>query len=97
MDEKPQKLSEKEVQDGLANISGWVRHVDHIEKDYKVKDFAAALDFVNRIGAEAEAMDHHPDILMHDWNQVKIMLSTHSAGGITQNDMKLAKKIEGMT
>ena len=52
------------------------------------------MDFVNKIGAIAQKMDHHPDIFIHSWNKVKISNSTHSAGGVTQNDFDLAKKIE---
>jgi 4a-hydroxytetrahydrobiopterin dehydratase len=48
---------------------------------------------VNRIGDEAEKMDHHPDIFIHSWNKVKITISTHNDGGVTQNDFNLAKKI----
>ena len=61
-----------------------------------MKDFKSALEFVNKVGAEAESMDHHPDILMHSWNKVKISVSTHSEGGVTEKDFKLAGKIEGI-
>ncbi len=57
-------------------------------------DFKSALDFVNKVGAEAESMDHHPDILMHSWNKVKISVNTHTEGGVTEKDFSLAGKIE---
>ena len=52
------------------------------------------ISFVNAVGLEAEKMDHHPDILMFAWSKVKITISTHSAGGVTDKDFSLAHKIE---
>ena len=49
-------------------------------REWKLDDFAAALAFVNRVGALAEAANHHPDILLHGWNRVRLELSTHSPG-----------------
>lgn len=77
-------------------LLGW-RVVDEkvLEKEYKFKDFAEALGFVNRVGDLAESEGHHPDVLLHDWNKVKIMLSTHAIGGLSENDFILASKIDG--
>jgi 4a-hydroxytetrahydrobiopterin dehydratase len=87
-------LSENEIYEKLNEIPGWVFRDKSISKEFKLNDFKSALAFVNRIGDEAEKMDHHPDIFIHSWNKVQITISTHSAGGITQNDFNLAKKIE---
>jgi 4a-hydroxytetrahydrobiopterin dehydratase len=65
-----------------------------IEKDYKFKTFKEALDFVNKVGALAESEGHHPDIYLHDWNKVKLTLSTHAIGGLSENDFILASKID---
>ena len=87
-------LSENEINEKLKEIPGWVFRDNSIGKEYQLKDFKDALSFVNKIGDEAEKMDHHPDIFIHSWNKVKITISTHSAGGVTENDFNLAKKIE---
>ena len=87
-------LSEHEIKEKLKETTGWSFNNNSINKEFELKDFKGALQFVNKIGDEAEKMDHHPDILIHSWNKVKITISTHSAGGVTQNDFNLAKKIE---
>ena len=89
-----EKLTVVEIKENLKSLPGWNYSESKIEKEFKVKDFVSALSFVNKIGAEAEKMDHHPDILIHSWNKVKIFLSTHSAGGVTANDFNLANRIE---
>jgi 4a-hydroxytetrahydrobiopterin dehydratase len=93
----PTKLTEAEIADALDALGGdWERQGDSIVCNYAFKDFAAALAFVNQVGELAEAADHHPDILLHGWNKVRITLSTHSAKGLTQNDFSLARKIDGL-
>jgi len=87
-------FDENMIQVKLRNFNGWIYKDTQISKDFQLKDFQSALNFVNKVGAEAEKMDHHPDILMHSWNKVKISVSTHSEGGITGKDFSLAKKIE---
>lgn len=61
--------------------------------EFEFKDFKSALDFVNRVGAKAEAANHHPDIEL-GWGRVKVLLFTHSEQKITDKDHKLAKEIE---
>jgi 4a-hydroxytetrahydrobiopterin dehydratase len=92
----PELLSTDQIATSVKSLSGWTQNDKQIEKNYELKDFAAALAFVNAIGAQAEAMDHHPDILLHGWNKVRITISTHSAGGLTQNDFDLARKIDAL-
>ena len=65
-----------------------------LEKDYKFKNFQGALDFVSKVGQIAESEGHHPDIFLHDWNKVKLTLSTHAIGGLSENDFILASKID---
>ena len=65
-------------------------------RDYKFKDFAEAMAFVNRVAAAAEEADHHPDILVHGWNNVRLTLTTHSAGRLTDNDRAMAERIDGL-
>jgi 4a-hydroxytetrahydrobiopterin dehydratase len=89
-------LNKKEIDDKLKELKGWSFTDSRIGKEFKFKDFKAALDFVNRIGKAADEMNHHPDILLHSWNKVKITVSTHSEGGVTDKDFQLAEKIEGL-
>jgi 4a-hydroxytetrahydrobiopterin dehydratase len=90
------RLSQDEITKNLSSLSGWMQEENQIAKDFQFKDFAEALTFVNKVGAEAERMNHHPDIFIHSWNKVEIIISTHSEGGITKKDFQLAEKIEGL-
>lgn len=66
-------------------------------EDYEFEDFARAIEFVNQVAKTAEVHGHHPDILVHDWNQVRLTLSTHSAGHtITDADRELAAAIDNL-
>jgi 4a-hydroxytetrahydrobiopterin dehydratase len=89
-------LTQDEVAKKLSSLSGWTEEGKQIMKQFQFKDFADALAFVNKVGEEAEKMDHHPDIFIHSWNKVKITISTHSEGGITKKDFQLAEIIEGL-
>jgi len=88
-------LSDEEIEQGLA-ASQWRREGDTIVRDFKVADFATAMAFVNQVAEMAEEVNHHPDILVHGWDQVRFTLYTHSQGGITQNDLDLARGIDGL-
>ncbi len=90
-------LNENDRNEKLKKMDGWQFVSNQIEKEYKLKDFKSALNFVNKLGDEAEKMDHHPDINIHSYNKVKITLSTHSEGGVTDKDFKLAEKIENLS
>lgn len=87
-------LLSNEIEAKLKELSGWSFENNSISREFKLKDFKSALAFVNAIGEVAEEMDHHPDMFIHGWNNVKITISTHSAGGVTQNDFTLANRIE---
>jgi 4a-hydroxytetrahydrobiopterin dehydratase len=92
-------LSKDVVAVELVEIgNGWEFCEKHnaIEKDYARKDFSDATAFIGSIAPIANAQDHHPDVLLHDYKMVRIMLSTHSAKGITQNDFTLARAIDGL-
>ncbi|MEJ2194855.1 MAG: 4a-hydroxytetrahydrobiopterin dehydratase, partial [Ignavibacteriaceae bacterium] len=75
-------------------LQGWNYKDRQIGKLYELNNFKEALNFVNKIGEAAEEMNHHPDIFIHSWNKVKITISTHSEGGVTEKDFILANKIE---
>jgi len=89
-------LNKDEISKKLSSFPEWDFEKRQIGKEFKFKDFAEALSFVNKVGTFAEEMNHHPDILLHSWNKVKITVSTHSEGGVTQKDFKLAEKIESI-
>lgn len=85
-------------EDGIARaLEGidWERDGASITKTVRCADFAAALVFVNAVGALAEAAGHHPDIDIR-WNTVTLVLSTHSEGGLTEQDMTLAHAIDSL-
>lgn len=87
-------LSESEVDAALAEQQlNWTREGDVIVTSVKLHDFAAALEFVNAVGAAAEAANHHPDIDIR-WNKVRLALSTHDSGGLTLLDLALAAAID---
>lgn len=87
-------MEKEEAQKRLREIKGWELVGTVIEKNFKFQDFRQAIAFVNRVADIADAENHHPDILVWSWNNVKIMLTTHSAGGLSQKDFDLAAKID---
>lgn len=87
-------LTNQQILEQLKSLKNWIYVNNSISKEFEFKDFIEAMAFVNSLALEAEKMDHHPDILIYGWNKVKINLSTHSAGGVTEKDFQLAKKIE---
>lgn len=87
-------LNSELIKSELNGLSDWIFINNQIEKSFVFKDFIDAISFVNMIALISEKLDHHPDILIHSWNKVKISISTHSEGGVTGKDFELAKKIE---
>jgi 4a-hydroxytetrahydrobiopterin dehydratase len=86
-------LSENEIKAKLKELEGWQLKGNEITKTYAHKDFVDAMAFVNKVAILAEKSDHHPDILIK-YNKVTLNLSTHSQGGVTDNDINLAKNID---
>jgi 4a-hydroxytetrahydrobiopterin dehydratase len=89
-------LSDEDVAARLKG-SPWRREGDEIVRDLKLADFAEAMAFVNRVAEAAEAANHHPDILVHGWNRVRLSLTNHAQGGLTEADFALAAEIDGLT
>ena len=87
-------LNDEDVGARLENLDGWQREGDAITRQFQFEDFVGSVDFVNRITPLAEEMNHHPDLAI-SWNKVAVTLSTHSEGGLTENDFELASKIDG--
>ena len=91
-------LTDDQVTARLTDRPDWTRaeaDPPSITATYALADFAAALTFVNAVGAEAERRDHHPDVDIR-WNTVTLVLSTHSAGGLTEADFDLAGAISSL-
>jgi 4a-hydroxytetrahydrobiopterin dehydratase len=86
-------LAEDEV-DAAVRGTPWRREGSTLVRDLQVADFPAAIAFVDRVAQAAEEAGHHPDILVHGWNRVRLTLSTHSEGGITQADLDLARVLD---
>ena len=86
-------LSIKEIHDRLSELKGWEMIGQEITKEFHYKDFKEAMEFVQKVGEEAQRANHHPDMLIK-YNKVTITLTTHDEGGLTYKDFKLAKIIE---
>lgn len=85
-------LSQNEINQVLKTLPGWTARDNSIERVFEFKDFAGAMEFVNRVATAAEAANHHPDILIN-YNRVTLRLSSHDSGGVTQRDVRMAAKI----
>jgi 4a-hydroxytetrahydrobiopterin dehydratase len=81
------KLERQQIEQRLEGLSGWTLDGDAIKKQYTFKGFPEAIAFVNRLAPEAEAADHHPDILIN-YKRVTLTYSTHSEGGLTSKDFE---------
>lgn len=87
------KLSDIEIQRELGTLAGWTRKSDSLVKTFSFPAFMAGIGFVDRVAVAAEKMDHHPDLDIR-YTKIAVTLSTHSAGGITGNDVALAREME---
>jgi len=87
-----QRLDESEIQQRLTQLEGWTREGNQIQSVRKFKGFVEAIDFVNQLVEPAESANHHPDLSI-SYNKVTVVLMTHDAGGLTEQDFALAKTI----
>lgn len=85
-------LSAAEVENALKRLPGWQREGIAIARIFQFPDFKAAMEFVNRVAAEAELANHHPDIDIR-YNKVTMSLVSHDSGGVTQRDVRMAARI----
>jgi 4a-hydroxytetrahydrobiopterin dehydratase len=86
------RLDDAEIEARLEGLPGWERHGDAIAREFRFADFAGSMEFVNRVATLADELDHHPDIDIR-FDRVRLALSTHSAGGLTGMDFRLAERI----
>ncbi len=87
------RLDDDSVRSRLADLPGWELDSGAIVREYRLDDFPAAVAFVVRVAFHAEAANHHPDLDVR-YNRVRVALSTHSEGGITEKDLELAAVIQ---
>lgn len=87
-------LTDTQIEQRLAAVAQWRAEGAAIVRDVVFADFAEAIAFVNRVAEAAELANHHPDILVHAWNKVRLTLSTHSQGALTDADFQLAAQID---
>jgi 4a-hydroxytetrahydrobiopterin dehydratase len=88
-------LDDHEIQSRLDELSGWERAGDAIVKSFDRGDFVGSVRFVDSLVPAAEEMGHHPDLEI-SWDKVKVSLTTHAEGGLTENDFELAAKIDDL-
>ena len=90
------RLSDSEIATTLSSLNGWslTTGKPQIEKTFVRSNFVDAVGFIQKIAEIAERHDHHPDVLLHGYKNVRVMLTTHDSGGITQNDFVVAKEID---
>ncbi len=89
------RMGDLEIESNLQ-ASPWRREGAEIVRDREFGDFAAALAFVNRVAEAAETANHHPDILVHGARRVRLRLTDHSAGGLSDKDFALARSIDAL-
>jgi 4a-hydroxytetrahydrobiopterin dehydratase len=89
------RLSDGEIEERLEG-GNWLREDDALVRNFELSGFTAAMELANAVADAANAANHHPDILVHDYKHVRLTISTHSEGGITENDFALARTIDGL-
>ena len=89
---RPPRLTDDQIQVEVEGIDGWTFAGGKLQKTFKFPDFIAAWGFMSKVALIAQAMDHHPD-WSNVYNTVRVDLSTHDAGGVTQLDLQLARKM----
>lgn len=86
-------LTAEAVRDGLAGLDDWTGDPTGLSRTVELTDFPTAVTVVNRVAAIAEELDHHPDIDIR-WRSLTFRCRTHSAGGVTERDLNLARRID---
>jgi 4a-hydroxytetrahydrobiopterin dehydratase len=91
----PPRLTGDEIAARLLG-SAWRHEQGMIVRDLVFADFVATIAFVNRVAEVAEAYNHHPDMLVHGWNKLKLSLTNHAAGGLTETDFDMAARFDAL-
>jgi 4a-hydroxytetrahydrobiopterin dehydratase len=88
-----QILGDDEIASRLRPLA-WEREGDEIVREWRFENFAEAIAFVNKVAEAAEEVNHHPDILVHGWNKVRLSLTNHAVGGLTETDFEVAARFD---
>jgi 4a-hydroxytetrahydrobiopterin dehydratase len=88
-------LNEDEVASRLRRLP-WEREGDEIVREWRFENFSEAIAFVDRVAEVAEEANHHPDIFVHGWNKVRLSLTNHAAGGLTEVDFRMAARFDAL-
>jgi len=90
------KMTENDIKKALSSMKEWSYKDNEIYKEYVFNNFMQSVKFVNIIAPVAESLKHHPDIFI-SYNKVRVTLTTHDEGGVTEKDIDLAKKIDSLS
>ncbi|MDX6663703.1 MAG: 4a-hydroxytetrahydrobiopterin dehydratase [Solirubrobacterales bacterium] len=88
-------LDEQQIGERLSGLDGWKRDGEAIVKTFERGDFVGSVKFVDSLVGPAEEMGHHPDVAI-SWDKVEVTITSHSEGGLTENDFVLAKRIDAL-
>ena len=89
------KLSQEQIKNEIKNMPGWTVVEGKLHKEFHFEDFNQAFGFMTRAAMHIEKMNHHPE-WFNVYNKLIVDLTTHDAGGITENDIKLAKTLNSL-
>ena len=92
---RPTRLTDEQVRERLGSIPGWDLAGDKLHREFRFKDFKRAFSFMTAVALVAEGLDHHPD-WSNVYNKVRVHLTTHEAGGLTQRDLDLAARMDAL-
>jgi 4a-hydroxytetrahydrobiopterin dehydratase len=92
---RPSRLSPEDVTAALNDLPLWSGGTDGIERTIRLPSFRAAVEAIGLIADVAEEMDHHPDIDLR-WTKIRVAVVTHSAGGLTELDLALARRVDAL-
>ena len=88
-------LNERETLKELSEIEGWIFNNNTIKKTYRFKTYMDSISFINRLAAQAEKINHHPDMIV-GWCEIELLFTSHEQGGVTSNCIKMAKKADSL-
>lgn len=88
------RLSQRKIDDEIQKLDGWYQEVNALSKEYSRSSFEAAIAFIQELSRIAHAMNHYPDIILYSEKNVKVILTTPEARGITESDVVMARRIE---
>lgn len=90
------KVSLKEARARLKDLDGWTLKGKALRREYVMRDFLAAIEFLHEVAQAAESSDHHPDLHLTGYRRLAIELTSHDAGGLTDRDFALAARIDAL-